>query len=200
MKITRTFNNDYYPNKSLILGNCYDVIINNQIYHHEFIITKNQALIIADSYDYLDEVIFEFRKDNSYITKFRTPDLTYYKAFDDVMTFKLPISIIQVSKPLINKDKLDQLDKEFNLNEIYLPVNIINDEYVLIDGHHRLYLAYLNHIKMVNVYINEYDNSINDFVYFAKEQNVNTIKSTKCIPNDMYDEIWTSFCKYYFNQ
>lgn len=200
MKIIRTYEDNYYKEKSRILGNCFNVKISNITYHYEFIIQNNTAVINTDNQEYINEVIEKFRFYNKYISTFKTKDNSFYKSFDDVYTYKLPISVIQPSQFFINEDKLNHLDNYLDIDEIYLPVNIINDEYVLLDGHHRLYLAYLNHLKMVNVYLDDYDYSISDFVYFAKEQNIKNIKDLKVISKELYKELWDGFCDQYFNQ
>ena len=74
MKILRTYIDKYYKEKSRILGNCYNVVIDNKTFHYEFIINKNQATIITDNNDYLNDVIEKFRLDNKFITKFNTKD------------------------------------------------------------------------------------------------------------------------------
>ena len=199
MKIIKTYDNQYFKEKSRVLGNCFIVKDKENIYHYEFIINNTTATIISDNDIYINEVIDKFRFYNKYITKFKTKDNSFYKSFDDIFTFKLPISVIAPSQFFINEDKLNNLDNYMDVDEIYLPVNIINDEYILLDGHHRLYLAYINHKKMVNVYIDEFDDSIYDFVYFAKEQNIKNIKDLKVISKELYKELWDGFCDQYFN-
>ena len=199
MKIIKTYDNPYFKEKSRVLGNCFIVKDKENIYHYEFIINNTTATIISYNDIYITEVIDKFRFYNKYITKFKTKDNSFYKSFDDIFTFKLPISVIAPSQFFINEDKLNNLDNYMDIDEIYLPVNIINDEYILLDGHHRLYLAYINHKKMVNVYIDEFDDSIYDFIYFAKEQNIKNIKDLKVISKELYKELWDGFCDQYFN-
>lgn len=199
MKIERTYDDKFYKEKSRILGNCFNVTDNNNIYHYEFIIDKNTATILTDEEKYLNDVIDNFRFYNLYITKFRTKNNSFYKSFDEIHTFKMPISVIQPSQFFINKTKLDNIDNYLDIDDIYIPVAIINDEYVALDGHHRIYLAYLNNKKMVNVYLDNYDPSINDFIYFAKEQNIKTIKDLQILSNEEYIKLWDGFCDQYFN-
>lgn len=198
MKIIKTYDDKFYKEKSRLLGNCFNVLEGKNVYHYEFIIKNDLATILTDNIKYINEVIDEFRLYNLYISKFKTKDNSFYKAFDQIQTFKLPISIIQPSQFFINEDKLNNLDLYYDIDEIYIPVAIINDEYVALDGHHRIYLAHINNKKMVNVYLDNYDDSIHDFVYFSKEQNIKNIKDMKILNNTEYIELWDGFCNQYF--
>ena len=79
--------------------------------------------------------------------------------------------------------------------EIYIPVTIINDEYVVIDGHTRLYAKALEDFKMVNVYMNEHEPIVDDLVYMAKENNINNILKCEVISNEDYITYWNGFLK-----
>ena len=193
MKIIRTYDDPYYPEKSRFLGNCYNLIIEDRTYHFEFIIKKNSALVLTDNLDYIENVIQIFHNDNAYISSFYTKDSTFYKSYDEKIIFKLPISILQVSNFFLQKEKLNQLEQYLDENEIYLPVCIIDEEYVLLDGHHRLYLAAKNLNKMVYVYMDDIKPSTHDFVYIAKEQNIRFIKDLKIISTKDYQEIMKEF-------
>nr|MCR5349938.1 hypothetical protein [Acholeplasmatales bacterium] len=139
------------------------------------------------------DVINEFRKYDKYVNVFYNDDNSFYKAYDEVFTFKLPIKIIQPSKFFINKDRLECIEKYLENEEIYIPVTIINDEYVIIDGHTRLLAKYNEDFKMVNVYMDKSDPIIDDLVYMAKENNINHINKCEVISNDDYNTYWNSF-------
>ena len=199
MKIEKTYNDVYYNEKSRFLGNCINLYIDNETYHYEFIINNNEATIFYDNLEYLEIVVEKFRFYNKYINVFKTNDGNFYKEYETNYVFKLPINILQVSQFFLNSNKITRLEKYLNLDEIYIPVKIINDEYVILDGHHRIYLAYINHYKMINVFIDDdISGSIPDFVYIAKEQNLNQIKDLQILPEEQYEELWDSFCENFF--
>lgn len=189
MHIYRTFDDTYYNKKSLLLGNCINVKIDDLTYHYEFIINGTTAIINCDNLMYIENAITFFRNHNRYITTFSTENNDFYLSFEPIPTFKLPINIIQPTGFFLNKKKIHELKDLFNDNLIYLPVTIINDEYVLLDGHHRLYIAYLNDQKMVNVYMDDDKPIIHDFLYLAKEQNITHIKDLPKLDSQTYDNI-----------
>lgn len=184
--------NDFYDKKLKLLGNCYTIIENNISYFYEFSLKNNIATVRSNNFKYVLEAINEFRKTNSYITIFKDKYGDFYQEFDKKFTFKLPINIIQLSNQFIKKDRLEEL-KNINLDEIFLPVCIINDEYVLINGVHRLYLAYQNDYKMVNVYMEESNKFIENEVYINKENNVKNIKDIIILNDDEYNEVMENF-------
>lgn len=189
MKIIRTRDDKYYNEKSRFLGNCYNFIDNSLVYHYEFKIKYDEATIFTDNPNHLEEVITFFRKFNKFIPKFKTEDGSFYKAYDEIATFKLPINILQVSQFFLDKQKLDEEEKYIDINTIVLPVKIIDDEYVLLNGHHRLYRLYKNDIKMVEVYLDEELETTRDFVYIAKEKNIRTIKDLAILEHKEYENI-----------
>ena len=195
MKIIRDRENNIYSDKNKSLGNTFTIIENNQKFYYEFDIRGFEALIITDYLPYIEIAIEEFRKYSKYVSIFYTENRDFYKAFDDLQTFKLPIKIIQPSKPFVNEINLKNVSKYLENQEVYLPVNIINDEYVLLDGHTRLFAKALENQKMVNVYIDDIEPEIEDLVYLLKEQNISTINNVEILSNEDYNNIWTEFLK-----
>lgn len=185
--IIRDRKSTIYSLKNRLLGNCFTIKKDIE-FHYEFDIRGFEALIICDNLVYINEAIEEFRKYNKYISVYYNKDRSFYKAYDEIHTFKLPINIIQPTEFFINEENLNNISKYLEDKEVYLPVNILNDEYVLLDGHTRLYAKYLEDCKMVNVYIDEMNDKIDDLVYMAKEQNINNIKALKLLNNDEYTE------------
>lgn len=175
-----------FSEEALALGNCY-LAIADKDYEYEFTIINNTATIKTTNLEYIEEVVEEFRKTNKYINIFKTLDGNFYKEYEQVPTFKLPINIIQISKPFLNQTKITNFEKYFNPDECYLPVQIIDDEYVLLDGHHRLYTAKENYLKMVNVYLAEITNdAIYDMVYVAKERNLKNINDAVILSDEEF--------------
>ena len=185
--IIRDRKSTVYSEKNRLLGNCFTIKKDIE-FHYEFDIRGFEALIICDNLVYINEAIEEFRKYNKYISVYYNEDRSFYKAYDEIHTFKLPINIIQPTEFFINEENLSNISKLLEDKEVYLPVNILNDEYVLLDGHTRLYAKYLEDCKMVNVYIDEMDDKIDDLVYMAKEQNIHNIKALKTLNNEEYNE------------
>lgn len=200
MKIFRDKTNEKYSKKNRDLGNCITIIDNNCNYYYEFVIKNNEGKIITNDTKYINEAIEEFRYYNKYISIFRSEDGSFYKAFDPIFTFKLPIYCIQPSQFFIDQDKLEIIENYMDDDKIYLPVAIIDDEYVLLDGHTRLYALHKNYNKLVNVYIDTPFEGINDFIYIAKENNIFKISNLNVLTHEEYDKLWNGFCDEYFGR
>lgn len=199
MKIIRDRDNAFYSKKNRDLGNCF-TIIHDKEYYYEFIINNIEAKIKCNDTKFINDAINEFRYYNLYITTFYTENREFYKAFDPVFSFKLPINCIQPSQFFIDNDKLDIIENYMDEDKIYLPVCILDDEYVLLDGHTRLYAMYKNYNKLVNVYIDKPFEGINDFIYIAKENNIFKISNLQVLSHEEYDKLWNGFCDEYFGR
>ncbi|MBR6071867.1 MAG: hypothetical protein IKP77_03420 [Acholeplasmatales bacterium] len=176
-----------YSLKNRLLGNCFT--IKDKIdFHYEFDIRGMEALIKCDYLPLINEAIDEFRKYNKYVNVFYNEDRSFYKAYDEIHTFKLPINIIQPSKIFIANSSFDSISKYLEDKEVYLPVTILNDEYVLLDGHARLYAKYNEDFKMVNVYLDDSYPILDDLVYMAKEQNITKINNLNVLSDEEYKE------------
>jgi hypothetical protein len=178
-----------------IFGKNEKIIITIDDNKYEFIINKQEAIVEFLDNKYIIDATKIVKNMYPHIYKFHSKDNSYYEEFDQVYSFKLPINIIQPSKFFLNKDLILKIDENINPENIYLPVSIINDEYVLLDGHHRLYALNENYIKMVNVYIKEYSKEIPDYVYIAKEGNIKNISQLHVLEKDEYEKYWNEFLK-----
>lgn len=161
-------------------------IINDNEY--EFIIKNNEAIINYKNINYLEEIVNEFHLLHPNIYYYHTNDYNFEMRFDEVFSFKLPIKIIQPTILFLNDNYLKNINN-INYDNIIFPVNIINDEYVILKGHHLLHQAQLNNIRMVNVYIKEYDDSINNILYILKEQNIKNITDLEILDEDNYNNM-----------
>ena len=187
MKIIRDYESTVYTTKNRLLGQCFTVIENKIKYYFEFDIRGFEAYIKYDRLTLVDAVIDEFRKYFGYVNMFYNENRTYYKAFDEKYTFRLPINIIQPSKFFINKENLENVCKYLEDKEVYIPVTIINDEYVAISGHTRIYAKMLEDNKMVNVYLSDYiPSNLDDLVYLAKENNFLKISQMEILSKEEY--------------
>lgn len=199
MEIQRDRTNPIYSPKNRALGNCFTVKTESKEIHYEFEIKGREALIITEDLTWIEEAIKEFRFYNFNITTFYTKDRSFYKSFDEVHIFKLPIKILQPSQFFIDRDKLKTIEENLTEKDIHIPVTILNEEYVALDGHTRLYYLYQNDVKMVNVYLDTAGTYIQDFVYMAKEMNIFNISALKLLSHEEYDIYWNKFCDDYFS-
>ena len=189
MKIVQALEDPYYNEQSRILRNCYNVIENDITYHYEFLISDFKAEIKCDSSLYLEEVVEEYHLKHPYIYEYYTKDHNFFMSYDKIYTFKLPISIMQVSSVFLDQKRLDELKEHIDLDNLFFPVQIVDDEYVVLDKLHELYLASLEGYRMVNVYMSEDTSLSKDYLYLTKEQNIKIIKDMQIISHEEYEEI-----------
>ena len=200
MKIIKDRENSFYSERNRLVGNAFTIIDdNNKEHYYEFNLRGDEAIIKFSDLDYIEVAVKAFRKYNKYIYKFSTNDKSFYEELDRVFTFKLPIKCIQPSEFFIDKERLEVIENNLDDDNIYIPVAIINDEYVALDGHTRLYAMNQNYSRLVNVYIDSYSEDILDFIYIAKEHNITTIAQMPVLPHDEYEEVWGGFLKDYYN-
>ena len=147
----------------------------------------------AKNLEYLADAANILKENYSYIYKLNSINNEIYQEFEKPTIFKLPIKIIQPSKFFLDKSIIKAIDEKIDENDVFFPVTIINDEYVLIDGHHKLYVLNQNYVKMVNVYIGNPTPLTQDFVYIAKEHNLNNIAKLDLLEHDQYVQYWEDF-------
>ncbi len=172
--------------KKIYNENIIKYIINDIKY--EFIINNNEAIINYNNIIYLEGIVNEFHLLHPNICYYHSNDYNFEMRFDKLFSFKLPINIIQPTKLFLNENYIKDINN-INYDEITFPVNIINDEYVLLKGHHLLYQALNDDIRMVNVYIKEYDESLNNILYILKEQNINNINNLEILDENNYNNM-----------
>lgn len=189
MDIIQTFSDKYFKEKSRILGNCFIIKQQNETFYYEVIVQKNQAKILTNTNQSLEEIAKLHHKNHPNIQEYYTEDHSFLIHFDKIHTFKLPLSILQVSKLFLNQSYLSNLKRYLDPQEICIPVQIIDDEYVILDKHHELYCAFEYGEKMVNVYLEDVNKDILNPLYIAKEQNTRTIHDLKILPDKEYQEL-----------
>jgi len=198
MEIYRDFINEFYSLKNKIIGNCITVN-DNSLYFYEFDMRLNKAYIKYSNDKYINEAISEFLNYNPYVYEFYDYETKkLLRKNEMVYTFKLPISCIQPSKFFLKKSKVDFIMNNINPDNIYIPVAIINDEYVCLNNHSLLKALYDSDYKMVNVYLAKPGFHINDFVYVAKENNITSFKAINLVSDEDYLKYWIPFKKSYF--
>ena len=186
LQIKRDRDYEGYMPDNRALGNCFTIYDEKSYYHYEFEINDKEAKVKYDSILYIKEAIKEFRKYNQQVSSFYNENRTFYQGFDPIFTFKLPIDILQPTEFFIDEQKLDTIEKYLGNETLYVPVCIIDDEYVLLDGHARVRYLQDNYVKMVDVYLAEPKEYTQDVIYIAKENNLFKIKQMEILPHEEY--------------
>ena len=187
MKILFDIEDDFYQDEEKQLKNAITIINDNKKYHYAFQRIKDNAIIRYDDITYIDEAAEFFRQNNPYINKVKSIDNEYYREFDYNYSFKLPISVIQPLDMFVDEERYDLLNQiDLDPENIYLPVRIIDNEYVLLDGTTRLKIMKDNYERLVNVYIDENINVHPDYLYILKEKNILKIDDVEKIEHIIY--------------
>lgn len=188
MKCYKDKESSFYMKDNLELGNCITVLDKDTKFYYEFEVNQDKALVKYNSILHIKDAINEFRKYNMQVCIFYNEDRSFYMAFDKVQTFKLPIHILQPSKFFIDREKLDIIEKYLANEQIFVPVDILDDEYVLLDGHARIRYLIENDVKMVDVYMGHITEEIKEYVYIAKENNLFKVKDMEILSHEDYLE------------
>lgn len=186
-----------FSSSAIALQNAFLIIEEDRVYTYEFQLFGFEAEIKSNTMYYLEDVIEEFRFFNAVIHTFHFQG-KIIKSYEPKAILRLPISILQPSQFFIDEGKLANIDAYMLEEEIYLPVALIDDEYVLLDGHTRAYSLYSNSQRMVNCYFDTYDESIKEFVYLAKEQNILNVSQMEILTSEEYKIQWHGFCDAFF--
>ncbi len=198
MNITRinTYNDHRFSQEALNQHGCYladgDVLIEIKI------ISQSEAIIKGDK-TYFNEVIDEFRFNAEHITKFYDESGKIVKQFKDVEPFKLDLDKIQPIQFFVDKDKLEAV-KTFVTREedVIIPIAKHEEIYASLDGHTRLYLAYILGFKHVYAYFSEDFDGFDYFFDEARKRNIYSAKDLILLEHEEYVEKWDKFCDEYY--
>lgn len=158
---------------------CFTVIDQDRRAYYAFeILNDNQAILYGTAFIGLDEVIY------------RSPKK--YQWQEDLIR-------IQPSQLYVSEEKYQQLlswiEKE---EDIKIPVTLVGEKVVALDGHTRLKVAEMLNFKKVTVYLEESDPSIEDFVRICEMEHKASIVDLPIISKEKYQKRWIEFCQSYF--
>ena len=165
------------------------------------IISQSEAIIKGDK-TYFNEVIDEFRFNSEHITKFYDESGKIVKQFKDLELFKLDIDKIQPIQFFVDKDKLEAVKSFVSSEEdVIIPVAKHDGTYVSLDGHTRLYLAYILGFKHIYAYFSEDFDGFDYFFDEARKRNIYAVKDLILLDHEEYVDKWDKFCdEYYMNR
>ena len=198
MNITRinTYDDHRFSQEALNQHGCY--LADGDVPIEIRIISQSEAIIIGDE-TYFDEVIDEFRFNAEHITKFYDESGKIVKKFKDVELFKLDLDKIQPIQFFVDKDKLEAVKSFVNGEEdVIIPVAMHDGTYASLDGHTRLYLAYILGFKQVYAYFSEDFDGFDYFFDEARKRNIYSAKDLILLEHEDYIEKWDKFCDDYY--
>ncbi|CAG9621537.1 hypothetical protein BACCIP111883_02310 [Sutcliffiella rhizosphaerae] len=118
----------------------------------------------------------------------------------------MDIKKIQPSQLYINQSKLENLERQFNPDEITsnhpLPIKKQKEQIFFTDGHTRAFMYYKAGKKEIPVYWDEDELDMELYMTclgWCKENKIHFIGDLKdrILPNEIYKELWINRCKKY---
>ena len=174
-------------------------LIDEEPYEIE-IISNESAFVRGKNRKNFKKLIEYFRYYSPHILNFFDENDKKIISFEKKLVLTLEIDKIQPSQFYIDEDKLNAL-KSFIKNSKYIVIQVVKSDegYICVDGHTRLFIAFLNNFKTVHAIETEFDDDTNYFVSQAKKRNIFTIKDLKLVSHSDYKKLWNDFCDSYFN-
>lgn len=198
MNITRinTYDDHRFSQEALNQHGCY--LADGDAPIEIKIISQSEAIIIGDE-RYFDEVIDEFCFNAEHITKFYDESGKIVKQFKELELFKLDIDKIQPIQFFVDKDKLEAVKTFVHTEEdVVIPVAMHEGSYTSLDGHTRLYLAYILGFKHVYAYQSQDFDGFDYFFDEARKRNIYSAKDLILLEHEEYIEKWDKFCDEYY--
>lgn len=163
------------------------------------ITNSDSATVFFEGTIPIEEVIEEFRFYAEHIILFYDKEGKKIKEFPKIKVFSLLIENIQPSQFFVDEQKIEAVHSFLKENEIYIPVSKIQNQYVALDGHTRLFCAMEKKIDTVWGFEVKPGDYIQDFVVEAKKRNIHSPKDLKKLSHEEYREKWNGFCDEFFN-
>lgn len=199
MEIKRVteYNNPLFS--QIVLNQRGAFLIDEEPYEIE-IISSDSALVKGKNGENFKKLIEYFRYYSPHILNFFDENNKKIISFEKKPVLTLEVDKIQPSQFYIDEDKVNAI-KSFikNSNDIIIQVIQSDDGYICVDGHTRLFIAFLKNFKTVHAIETEFDDDTNYFVSQAKKRNIFTIKDLKLVSHNDYKNLWIDFCNSYFN-
>ena len=199
MEIKRVteYNNPLFS--QIVLNQRGAFLIDEEPYEIE-IISNESAFVRGKNRKNFKKLIEYFRYYSPHILNFFDENDKKIISFEKKLVLTLEIDKIQPSQFYIDEDKLNAL-KSFIKNSKYIVIQVVKSDegYICVDGHTRLFIAFLNNFKTVHAIETEFDDDTNYFVSQTKKRNIFTIKDLKLVSHSDYKKLWNNFCDSYFN-
>lgn len=163
------------------------------------IINHNSAIVLFDKEINVLEIIDEFRFYSGHIINFYNEDGSLIKSFPQVEIFDVNIEDIQPSQFFVDVDKVNAIESFTKSGEdIIIPLIKMEDRFISLDGHTRLFYAVSKGYSKVKGYLSETNEYIFRFVEEAIKRNIFTPNELELVSHKDYEIKWHKFCDDYF--
>lgn len=199
MEIKRVteYNNPLFS--QIVLNQRGAFLIDEEPYEIE-IISNDSAFVRGKNRENYKKLIEYFRYYSPHINNFFDENNKKIISFEKKPVLTLEVDKIQPSQFYIDEDKVNAL-KSFIKNSKDIVIQVVKSDggYICVDGHTRLFIAFLKNFKNVLAIETEFEDDTNYFVSQVKKRNIFTIKDLELVSHSDYKKLWLNFCDSYFN-
>jgi len=194
LEITRINSYDDKRFSIIVLNQHGAYLIDNEPYEIE-IVSKDTAIVRGNNPSAYEELIEEFRYHAPHVCKFLDDTGAMIKEYPIAEKTWIELLSIQPSQFYVDEDKLEAI-KSFINSEEDIVVQVIpwNDRFISLDGHTRLYLAYLLGFRQVKAVIVEQEEWVWQFVSETQKRGIITPKDMTLLSHEDYEVKWNQFC------
>lgn len=149
----------------------------------------------------LEEIVQEFRFFAGHITRFVDEEGKLLWQCAPVSLRRVPLMQLQPSQFFVDAQKLSAVQSFIHKgDDVILPVFSRGDRLVTMDGHTRLYAAWLLGAQTVQVYEHSVDKTLLLFVQEARDRGVFAVSDLTVLPHEEYEIAWNRYCDAFFAQ
>mgnify|MGYP004712523733 FL=1 len=191
-----TYNDNQFSKAVLLQHGCF--LVDGRPYEVE-IISDYEAIIRGENQDVYTAVIEEFRFYTPHITQFYDKDGKKVMEYPRLSLLTLCLEQIQPSQFYVDEDKMNAISSFIHKpQDIIIQVFPDKERYISLDGHTRLYYAFLKGWDCVRAIVETSDDWIYKIVDEAQKRGIYTPKEMTLVSHDEYEIKWNRFCDDFF--
>ncbi len=155
----------------------------------------DRAVVRGSRQNAFPELIETFRFHAPHIVRFFGEAGQLLASFPEPERIRIPLDSIQPSQFYVDRAKLAAVGSFLSgAEEIVIQVLPWEDRYIALDGHTRLYWAFLRGIKQVYAVVSESDEWVWSFVNEAKARGISTPGDIQLLEHEEYVLLWDRYC------
>lgn len=159
------------------------------------IIEPDTAIVRGDDSKIFPALIERFSFHAPHILKFYDMNGIIVFEYPQPEMISLELRKIQPSQFYIDNTKLEAIRSFIRKpGDIFIQVLAHDGDYICLDGHTRLYLAFLKGYKTVQAVISETDDNIWTFVKEAKRRGIRNVGDMKLLSHEEFCIKWDRYC------
>lgn len=165
------------------------------------IIGRDTARVDYHDYSHIAPIIDSFRFFAEHINIFCGKDGKIIASFDPVPIKTHSLEDIQPSQFYADEDKVNAVSQFIESGEdIVIPVMLDKStgRYISLDGHTRMYYAYLQGYKSIKIFEAETNDFVLRFAEEAVKRGIYKVSDMVLLSHDEYDIKWNKFCDDFF--